>query len=122
MSFDLDAVLGLPFTFTFDGEEYELPVDVPWNVSELLSEGKPEEAFRLLLGPDQWQRLDDAPKVFGPKAFTAVLGAYMEHLGLREGESQASPSSSNDTDGQSRPTSAATTAPISAGSLTVLTG
>jgi hypothetical protein len=120
--FNLDAVLGEPFTFTFDGAEYVLPVDVPWDVSQLLNDGKAQDAMRILLGDDQWRRLEESPKTFGTRSFVEVVGAYMKHLGLREGESEASPSSSNGTDGQLRPTSSATTTPTSAGSVTVRAG
>ena len=121
-AFDLDAVLGLPFTFTFDGEEYTLPPDIEWSTTQTLTEGKPDVALRRLLGEEQWQRLEDSPKVFGTRSFTAVLDAYTEHLGLRMGEAEASPSSSENTDGQSRRTSSGTTESTSGGSLTVLTG
>jgi hypothetical protein len=104
-AFDLDAVLGEPFTFTFDGEEYALPVDVDWETTKLLTAGEPEEALHRLLGDDQWSRLEESPKVFGTRSFTKLLDAYMEHLGLRDvGESSASSPSSVNTAEQSRRT------------------
>lgn len=120
--FDLDAYLGGPFTFTFDGQEYSLPPDVSWNASELLANGKPEEALHELLGDDQWQRLEDSPKVFGPRSFTGLVDRYMAHLGLREGEAEASPPSSEPTGEQLRQTSSGSTTSTSPGSSMVLTG
>jgi len=120
--FNLDAALGDPFRFTFCGEEYSLPPDITWAAGDLLSDGKIQEGIRELLGEDQWARLQEAPQPFGTRSFTAVLTAYNAHLGLDSGESEASSPSSADTVGQSRRTSSASTAPTSAGSLTVLTG
>ena len=120
--FDLDAYLGGPFTFTFDGQEYSLPPDVSWKASDLLASGDPKGALRELLGEEQWQRLDASPKSFGPRSFTGLVDRYMKHLGLSEGESEASPPSSANTAGPSKPTFSGTTEPTSGGSLTVLTG
>lgn len=122
MSLDLDALLGLPFTFTFCGEEYSLPPDVDFQTLDELQAGHPDEAFRRLIGEEQYARLQAAPGTFGARAFTEVLQAYVTHLGLRSPESSASSDSSVSTATPSRLTSSGTTAPRSPGSATVLTG
>ncbi len=122
MTFDLDATLGLPFTFTFGGETYTLPPDVDFATLELLDNGKLDDGFRRLLGAEQWERLEASPSTFGMRAFTNVFNAYMAHLGIDAGKSAASPDSSASTVRQSKPTSSGTTPPRSPGSVTVLTG
>lgn len=122
MSFDLDALLGLPFTFTFCGEEYTLPPDVEFATIDELQAGHPDAAFRRLIGEDQYARMKAAPGTFGARALTAVLEQYMIHLGLREGESEASPDSSQNTPAPSRPIYSVTTAHPSPGSVTAHTG
>jgi hypothetical protein len=109
MTFDLDAALGLPFTFTFDGQEYTLPPDVDFDTITALQSEHLQDAFAGLLGPEQWQRLDASPKVFGARAFTAVMKEYLTHLGLGMGESSASPPSVQNTPVPSRRTFSDTT-------------
>lgn len=89
MSFDLDAVLNdsTPFEFTFAGDGYTLPPDVPLSVPPLLREGRDGEALELLLGEEQWARVGER---LGMRQATALLVAYQAHLGLTSGGSSAS--------------------------------
>jgi hypothetical protein len=110
MAFNLDAELGLPFVFTFGGEEFSMPPDVDFATIEKLKEGNPDAAMGLLLGAEQVARLEALPGVFGARAFKLTLDAYFEHLGIRQGESSGSASSSTSTAEPSKPTSSGTTA------------
>lgn len=122
MSFDLDATLGLPFTFTFGGDTYTLPSDVDMAALQALRAEEPEKALQAMLGDEQWQRLQESPAVFGVRAWSKLIDAYFTHLGLRNPESGASSDSSKSTAGPSNPTFSGSTESPSRGSVTALTG
>lgn len=93
-TFDLDAAVreagGEPFAFDFGGEHYELPPQVDLRAAAAFSDARLEDGLRLLLGAEQWQRLQASPAVFSVSALKALLDAYGAHMGQTVGESQAS--------------------------------
>lgn len=105
MSFDLDAALGEPFEFTFGGQTFTLPSDVDLATVEKLQAGETVAALQALMGDEQYARIEALPQVFGARAFAAVMDAYFQHLGIRQGESSASTDSSKSTGGPSKQTS-----------------
>lgn len=102
--FDLNALrretAGEPFQFRLGDEVFELPAQMDQRAALLFAAadtdmGKAEQAFRMLLGEDQWQRLLDVPDVLDLDMLVGLMEAYGEHVGASLGESPASPSSSN---------------------------
>jgi hypothetical protein len=102
MPFDLDAAVaeavataGLePFRFTFGGEDYELPPRMDIRALGSFTKGDVYDGLRLMLGPDQHERLLASPAVFSDDAFQKLIEAYAEHQGTTIPESAASTSSS----------------------------
>lgn len=93
--YDLDAVIAEatprePFRFKFGGEAYELPASPDLRAFAALTAERLDDGFRLLLGPDQWSRLQASDSVFDQTAFEHLIVAYQEHVGADLGESGAS--------------------------------
>ncbi len=116
--FDLNALrreeTGEPFRFRLGVEEFELPMQMDQRAALLFGAsdrdiGKAEQAFRLLIGESQWERLLAVPEVFTAEMLLGLLTAYGEHMGASVGESQASLPSSNRAARRSKPTSSART-------------
>jgi hypothetical protein len=112
--FDLNVlrreVEGEPFVFRLGDQEFELPMQMDQRAALLFGAaekdmGKAEQAFRLLLGEDQWDRLLAVPEVLTLDMLVGLMSAYGDHVGASMGESQASPPSSNRAERRSRPTS-----------------
>lgn len=96
--YDLDAVIAEsaprePFRFKFGGEEYVLPASPDLRAFAALSAERLDDGFRLMLGPDQWARLQACDAVFDQTAFEHLIVAYQEHVGADLGESGASATS-----------------------------
>jgi hypothetical protein len=87
--FDLDAVANEanaePFKFTFGGQRYEMPGTVDIRVVTSLTAGDLEAALRLLLGDEQWAKIQASPAVLDHVKFQSLLAAYMEHTGMTLG-------------------------------------
>ena len=93
--FDLDAAgaaireaLGDPFRFVYGGEEFTVPPVKAWpiKVTALLAEGDMVGAMRLLLGPEQAERMFDAsatPLAMGD--VEALFTAIARWSGVGEG-------------------------------------
>lgn len=101
-SYDLDAVLAereekSPFTFPFDGAKYVLPPRPDIRAAAALSAGRLDDGLRLLLGTEQWDRMQASTKVFDDEALVGLLDAYMAHTGEDLGKSKASTRSSRNT-------------------------
>lgn len=110
MAFDLDALAAeadgaAPFEFTFGGEGYQLPGSFDMRAAAALSAGKVYEGLELLLGVDQWARMQAADQVLTDAMLGALLDRYAEHAGVSLGESSASTSSSKSTVRPSKRTS-----------------
>lgn len=111
MAFDLESILDdnedrEPFTFTWDGEEYELPPVRDMRAVGAIAGGRIYDGLLLLLGPEQWARLQNSPRVLSSKRMRALLDAYNQYVdGLSSGESSASSGSSKNTARQSTRTS-----------------
>jgi hypothetical protein len=92
--FDLDACLAEgdearePFPFTFGGEEFVLPHpdDVGITALNALNEGNSAKGLRLLLGEDQWGRLDGLDAAFTASAFRRLAEAWKGHYAVDLGE------------------------------------
>lgn len=118
--FDLDALrreaAGEPFRFSLGSEEFDLPVQMDQRAALLFAAadrdpGKAEQAFRMLLGVEQWERLLAVPEVVTFDMLVGLMAAYGEHVGISLGESPASSNSSNRAARRSRRTSSVTTVP-----------
>lgn len=95
-AFDLDAVeaetSGDPFEFVFGGRSYTLPhmQDVDRSVLDVADQGDLEamkQAFKSGLG-DDFDEFDAQPMKL--RSLNALFEAWLEHSGLKPGESQAS--------------------------------
>ncbi|MGE3621639.1 MAG: hypothetical protein AB7L84_14370 [Acidimicrobiia bacterium] len=77
-----------PFTFEWDGEIYQCPD--PWSLDpgRVLALARrspgdaPLEALRVLLGPDQYQRLMAGKQAFTIVHLCALLDGWIGHHGL----------------------------------------
>src|SRR5262245_4931433 len=96
--------------FEFDGERYILPNDFDMRAAVAITNGDAEGCLRLLLGEEQWHRLEDSPKVFGVKALRDMLQSYCDDIGVNLGEFEASSPSSPRTVTRSKRTSNGATA------------
>lgn len=107
--YNLDAIIveatGEPYRFEFGGDVYEIHGRPDLRVASAFEDRRLGEALRLLLGPDQWARLQASPAKFGPEHLGALLDDYGKFLGAAPGESQASTGSSSSTGGPSKRTS-----------------
>lgn len=114
MVYKVDAVereaQGDAWEFEFDGERYELPNDFDMRAAAMLTSGDLRGALELLLGPDQWDRLNASPKIFGLNALGQMLQAWCADIGVELGEFMASPPSSRRTVAPSKRTSNGSTA------------
>lgn len=86
-----------PWEFSFDSETYRLPSQPDIRVITAFTTGDLERAFTLLLGAEQWQRLQGSPKLLGIKALQDLLTAYFTDAGMDAEKSTASTPSSNGT-------------------------
>jgi hypothetical protein len=114
--FDLDALVREaetdPFVFTFGGEDYELPSQPDIRAVAAMTAGRLDQALTLLLGPDQWERMQSAEAVFDMTSLQALMEAYVAHGGTSLGNSQAPTSSSKSTAAPSKRTSNARTSSV----------
>jgi hypothetical protein len=113
--FDLDAFIaeseGEPFTFVFGGDTYEMAPRMDIRAIAAMSAGRLDDALSMLLGAEQWERLQKVDAVFDSAAMSALFGKYAEHSGLDVPNSSGSTGSSSSTAGRSRPTSNGRTTP-----------
>lgn len=95
-AFDLDAVeaeaAGEPFEFMFGGRTYTLPHlhDIDRSLLNAADQGDVaamQEAFRSGLG-DDYEEFNAKPMKL--RSLNALFAAWVEHSGLKPGESQAS--------------------------------
>ena len=118
MAFDLDAVIaeatGAPYEFTFGGEIFTLPPDADVFAVQKMAKGEVGDALVMMLGAEQYARMESLPQLFGVKAFEALMTNYMSYIGSTVGESLASTDSSPSTERPSNPTSSVSTASPSA--------
>lgn len=121
--FDLDAVAAEetkePLRFTWHGQEWTLAhmTGIDWRVIEQANTGDIDairKAVRYGMGDEQADRFDALPQPIA--AMTALFRRWLDHNGLTEGESPASPSSSGSTAGPSRRPSQRTTRGSGSGS------
>lgn len=121
--FDLDAVAAEetkePLRFTWHGQEWTLAhmTGMDWRVIESANSGDIDairKAFRYGMGEEQAARFDELPQPIA--AMTKLFGRWLDHNGLTEGESSASPDSSGSTAGPSKRPSKRTTRASGSGS------
>lgn len=111
MTFDLDAWVadqlaeGVPFTFTFGEESYELPSQPDPRAAALFDVGLYGQSFALMLGPEQHQKFMESSAPLTRDAVLEVIRRHAQHAGASLGESSASSGSSASTAKRSRRTS-----------------
>lgn len=98
-----------PWEFEFDGDVYRLPSDVDMRVLAAMEGGRLDDALKLLLGPAQWQRMNESTCIFGATQLQALMEAYMNDLGLDLGKPSPSTESSATTGTPLKRTSKGTT-------------
>jgi hypothetical protein len=109
--FDLDALLAdTPdprpvFRFRFGGEQYTLPPSIDIRAAAALQAGKLWDGLAVLLGAEQWERMQASQSTFNGDALKALMDRYAKHTGAPLGESSGSTSSSSSTVEPSKPTS-----------------
>lgn len=111
--FNLDALENdanqEPFRFMHGGEEYTLPASPDMRAGIAFQKEDAEGGLRLLLGNEQWARIEASDAVFDTNKFVKLMAAYEAHIGVAVGESQASSPSSKSTARPSKRTSNGTT-------------
>lgn len=87
--FDLDAIEqeGEPFTWSFGGEQFIFPGDPPVEAIEYLSKGDLQMSLWLLLGKDEYERLDALEARLTTAKFGALVDRYFKHIGVDLGKS-----------------------------------
>lgn len=109
-SIDLDSILeeanGDPVVMQFGGREVSLPSDLPLRFGTKLGDGDTLAAIQVLVGDDEGQKIFDE---LGTKSLEQFLKALTDMYLTSEGESSASPDSSQNDGPSSRPTSGAST-------------
>lgn len=111
MTFDLDAWVadqlnaGQPFTFTFGGVDFELPPEPDPRTAALFDAGLYNEAFRRMLGEDQYRKFIATDAPLTRDAILEIIRKHAEHAGASLGESSASSGSSKPTARRSKRTS-----------------
>lgn len=87
--FDLDAIEkeGEPFPWKFGGVDFEFPADPPIEALEFLAKGDAQMCLWVLLGKDEYERLDALPGRLGTRQFGALTDAYFKHVGIDQGKS-----------------------------------
>jgi hypothetical protein len=90
-TFDLDALEvegedGKPFTFTYKGETYTMPVAaaMPWQDQLALEEADSRESLRLILGDEQFKRFQKQP--MSTARFAALIEQWKKYQGIKTGE------------------------------------
>ena len=84
-----------PWPFVFDGETYYLPSDWDIRAMAAFTGGRLDDAFLILLGDEQWQRMQASPRIFGAAQLEALMTSYSQAIGvdlekaLRSGQSSA---------------------------------
>lgn len=113
--FDLDAYVDEAedkrpdFEFIFGGEKYTLPLKPDFFAILDLEHQNFKSGLMRLLGGEQWARMVASDAVMDTGRLNALLEAYQKHLGVKPGESLASPASSKKTATRSRRISNGTT-------------
>lgn len=99
MALDLDAVTAEatttePFKFTFGGEKYKVTAEnADMRIVIRMTDNELAEALRLMLGAEQYARLDASPEAFTDERLAALYEGWCAHYGLGEpGKSEASSS------------------------------
>jgi hypothetical protein len=101
---------GEPWKFDFDGDRYSLPSDFDMRAAAKLTNGDLHGALEMLLGAEQWNRLQASPKIFSLEQLGKLLQSWATDIGVDLGELTASPPSSRRTVTPSKRTSNGSTA------------
>lgn len=101
-----------PWEFEFGGETYTLPSDLDMRAMAALNGGRLDDALRILIGPEQWERMQASSYVFGPKQLNDLMQTYLSDLGIDLGKPLPSTDSSPNTPTPLRRTYNATTASV----------
>lgn len=98
--FDLDKVLEEEeekpdFEFSFDGDKYTLPGAIDVRAIAAISGGRLDDGLRMLLDPEQWQKIQDSPKRLTITALERLFDDYAKFTGATSlgGSSASTPSS-----------------------------
>lgn len=87
--FDLDAIEkeGKPFRWKFGGSLFSFPPNPPIAAIEYLSKGDLQMALWLLLGEEEYERLDALPKLMDDEEFRQLVERYFSRVGAPLGKS-----------------------------------
>lgn len=95
--FDLDALTveetTEPFYFQFGGETFAIATHYDPRIFRRFDQGDLAGALRLMLGNEQFDRLDAIDKPFDERHLEPLIRAWAEHAGTTTGEASASSSS-----------------------------
>lgn len=112
---DVDALMaeasGEPFQFKFGGDVYTLPFSPDMRAIAAMSAGRLDDALRMMLGADQWERLQQVDAVFDTRALQAIMDGYASHVGVNLPNSSGSTGSSSSMVKPSKRTSNGSTRP-----------
>jgi hypothetical protein len=87
MGIDLDKILAeeeesrSPYEFTFDSEVYTLPPAMDVRAIAAIAGGRLDSGLSLLLGEEQWTKMQASPKVLTVTALEKLFDAYAEYSG-----------------------------------------
>jgi len=96
--------------FSFGGQTYYLPSDFDMRAMAAFSGGRLDDAFRILMGEQQWLQLQERTDViFGFTDLQRLMDAYSKALGIDLKARAASSRSSSDMPTPSKPTSPVST-------------
>lgn len=79
-----------PWEFEFAGDVYRLPSQPDARVFAAIDGNRFDQALGLLLGDDQWTRMQQSQAVFTMAALEGLLRAYFSELGIELEKSAAS--------------------------------
>jgi hypothetical protein len=112
--FDVDALVveagRKPFRFRLGGDTYTMPPSPDFRAVEAISNGADANiVLGLLMGDDQWKRLQDSEAVIDVWALKQIMDRYAEHAGVTVPNSPGSTEPSTPTVPLSKRTSNGTT-------------
>lgn len=82
---EIAASVDEPFRFRFGGQDFQFPNDPDVVVWELLAANQLQSFLAVLLGDDDYKRMDEIPTAVASmtkERLTALIEGYQKHLGM----------------------------------------